>query len=110
MTRSFPRVKLTTEQFRELRARRQEGTLALVNDLHDAGFTSLTVESMAIGKEDYYLRVTVDREELGSDEVLTLLGVAEAHRGSVSLRHEHGQGSRLSVWLPRKEGDDAYDD
>jgi hypothetical protein len=93
------RKPMTDNEFYKVRVKRQKGFFDLINDLHDAKFSSLFIESMAIGTEDYYMRVIIDRDELGSGEIESLQAIADNHNGIVTLRHDYKTGSRLAIWI-----------
>src|SRR5437660_11146984 len=57
----------------------------LVLALHDAGIRSVLIESMQIGEEDYHARVSIDRDELGWDQLDTIRGVALGRGAKVAL-------------------------
>jgi hypothetical protein len=99
---SFPKKRMTTRAMNVHRAERQEGIYALVNDLHDANIGTLWIESQQIGMEDYWLRVVIDRSEMGSDWIESILAVAENHGAKLSLRRDFGRDeSRLALHIPR---------
>jgi hypothetical protein len=84
------------------RERVQLNVAELVGALHDAGFSSLLVESVQVGDDSHFnQRVIVDNDELGPDRMRAVLEIADAHLASVSLmeiRMNQQSFSRIALW------------
>jgi hypothetical protein len=103
----------TDEEKRETmladRQRRQAAALVLLNELHDAGFSGVWIDSTQIGGDGhYYAKVIIDDEDLSHDRMTTIMAVAEVHDAKVMLdevRMNQQSFSRIGMW-PFAEGDD----
>jgi hypothetical protein len=103
------RKRLDPVALAALREKRQAGAFQLLNLLHEElGYTRLFIESVAIGQEDYFLRIIIDRNELGSEDVDRLYELTRSFGASLTLRNDHDAfGTRIAVRLPRPEESDA---
>lgn len=92
------------------RVRRQGAALVLVNELHDAGFSGIFMDSTQIsGDGHYYIKVIIDQDDLSHDRVATIMDVAEVHNAKVMLtevRMNQQSFSKIALW-PFAEDDDA---
>jgi hypothetical protein len=86
----------------EYRERVQLNVAELVAALHDAGFSSLLIESVQVGDDSHFhQRVIVNYDELSSDRVGAIWEVAEKALATVSLvelRMNQQSFSRIAVW------------
>lgn len=91
------------------REKRQAAALVLVNELHDAGFSSIWIDSSQIGGDGhYYAKVIVDSVDLGHDQLSAVLAVAEVHDAKVLLDEvwmNQRSFSRLALWPSTGEDD-----
>lgn len=95
----FPKVPFTLPEFDAHMQERQERVLELVRALHLLGFSSVLMESTAIGTETYYCRVTIDSKELDAARVSDLVMLANSEGHLLSLRDDYNTGPRLSFWV-----------
>lgn len=91
---------MTRLAFEQMRDERQAGVVELANAIHDAGFSGLLLESQKIGLEDYWIRIVIDQDELGMDQMNALIKVCKKFDATLTLRHDYKTGSKLAVWLP----------
>jgi hypothetical protein len=107
------RDKRTDEQKHEdmvgTRVARQDAAIILANELHDAGFSSVWIDSTQIsGDGYYYCQVIIEADALDHDRMATVLAVAEVHDAKVTLkevRMNQQSFSRIALW-PFAPGDD----
>lgn len=96
----------------------QLAALAVVDDLHERGFTRVWLESVRVfsggrldGSKDpqvqhYHLRVVIDEVEIHSDKISDVLEVASKNTASVNLTSVHmnqQEFSRITLW-PKVNG------
>lgn len=99
---NFSKKPMTKAQIAKVRAKAQAHVFNVVNALHDAGFSSLLVESIQVGHDSYYTRIVIDREELGTADVQLLIDTCEDMTGChLVLRNDYKNGPRLAVWVSR---------
>ena len=109
----MPMDRRTDEEKRETMLRDREqfqsNALVLVNELHDAGFSSIWLDSSQIaGDGHYYARVIVDEAEVSGDRFDAIMAVAEVHDAKVHLSEvwmNQQKFSRIMLWPSRGDKD-----
>ena len=110
MNRYTPDKRTPEERRAEMESRRaaqQANALALMNDLHDKGFTGLLLDSTQVGGDShYYCKVVIEDQEISHTRMVTLLAVAGVHGANAmldTLFMNQQSFSRITLWPSQED-------
>jgi hypothetical protein len=91
---------MTDREFYKEMDRRQERVFGVVRELHIAGFSSIFVESMAVGREQYWCRIFIASTDIDVDRFAALVALCnELENVKLALNNDRDLGTRLTVWV-----------